>query len=152
MIRNRDAQMLTTSSRRGQYGQDIYSLRAQYFEGRSPPSVSMYWRRFAIADIPVDEDAKVFEAWLRQKWDEKDQLLEQYQQTGRFPADDGNADVAKADGSTETKIGREGHQYIETGIKNKYLLEFMVVYVPLIVCLSIAYVLYGGVRLALSAI
>jgi hypothetical protein len=111
----------------------------------------MYWRRFAIADIPVAEDPKVFEAWLRQKWDEKDRLLEQYHQTGRFPADDGDAHVAKPDGFTETKIGPGGHGYIETRIKNKYLLEFLVVYIPLIVCVSIAYVLYSGVKLGLSA-
>lgn len=47
----------------------------------------MYWRRFAISTIPLD-NAQEFELWLRQRWVEKEALLEGYLQTGRFPADD----------------------------------------------------------------
>jgi len=46
----------------------------------------MYWRRFALSDIPLD-DPKSFEAWLSERWKEKDALLEQWHDTGRFPAD-----------------------------------------------------------------
>ena len=46
----------------------------------------MYWRRFAVSDIPLD-DQKEFDAWLRARWTEKDQLLEEYFETGRFPSE-----------------------------------------------------------------
>ncbi|KAE8357131.1 hypothetical protein BDV27DRAFT_164806 [Aspergillus caelatus] len=46
----------------------------------------MYWRRFAVSDIPLD-DQKEFDAWLRARWTEKDQLLDEYFETGRFPSD-----------------------------------------------------------------
>lgn len=67
----------------------------------------MYWRRFAVSDIPLD-DPKAFESWLSKRWDEKDQLLEQFKQTGRFPADIGN-------GSGKSKL--KGVGYIDTEVK-----------------------------------
>lgn len=47
----------------------------------------MHFRRFAIASIPIS-DPPEFEAWIRQRWLEKDDLLEYYMQNGRFPEDD----------------------------------------------------------------
>lgn len=67
----------------------------------------MYWRRFAVSEIPLD-DAKAFETWLSKRWDEKDQLLEQFQQSGRFPADTGGNT-----GSSKLK----GAGYIDTEVK-----------------------------------
>jgi len=43
----------------------------------------MYWRRFAMSSIPLT-DAKEFEQWLLDRWREKDSLLEQWYDTGRF--------------------------------------------------------------------
>ncbi|MCJ1353552.1 MAG: hypothetical protein MMC33_003538 [Icmadophila ericetorum] len=68
----------------GGYGQDYFTLRSTYIQGRPPKSVNMYWRRFALSSIPLDEP-KSFEAWLFKQWLEKDELLEQYVRTGRFP-------------------------------------------------------------------
>ena len=66
----------------------------------------MYWRRFAVSSIPLN-DAKEFEAWLLARWREKDELLEQWYNTGRFPSDIASADeskgVSKA-GFIETEI------------------------------------------------
>jgi lysocardiolipin and lysophospholipid acyltransferase len=62
----------------------------------------MYWRRFAISSIPLD-DAKEFEAWLNQRWKEKDQLLECFNKTGRFPADDA-ATAEKTNDYIETEV------------------------------------------------
>lgn len=45
----------------------------------------MYWRRFAVSEIPVD-DHEAFDAWLTERWREKDELLDQYLKTGFFPA------------------------------------------------------------------
>lgn len=78
---------MLTFQRRGEYGQDIFSLRSMYFQGRRPKSVNMYWRRFKVSEIPMD-DAKAFEIWLRDRWTEKDDLIELFVQQGRFPAND----------------------------------------------------------------
>lgn len=48
----------------------------------------MHWRKFAIRDIPF-QDTKAFEEWVLQRWIEKDDLLEGFQQDGCFPADNG---------------------------------------------------------------
>ena len=46
----------------------------------------MHWRRFKIADLPLDDHDKMYD-WLIQRWREKDQLLETFSKTGKFPAD-----------------------------------------------------------------
>lgn len=62
----------------------------------------MHWRRFAVADIPLD-DQKEFEEWLRARWAEKDQLLDVYFETGRFPSE--------LAGSIEAKHGTKEQKY-----------------------------------------
>lgn len=47
----------------------------------------MYWRRFRTSAIPLDSAAE-FDKWLRERWDEKDLLLETHARTGRFPGFD----------------------------------------------------------------
>lgn len=79
---------------------------------------------------------------MRDRWDEKDRLLEQYLQTGRFPADDGDGLVAKADGFTETKLGPGGHRYIETEVKNSSAFEILMVGVPAMALGGVCYLLY----------
>lgn len=58
----------------------------------------MYWRRFAVKDIPISDPEK-FELWLRERWIEKDVLLEYYVANGAFPEDD----VPKEDGAIDEK-------------------------------------------------
>ena len=61
-----------------------------------------------MADIPLD-DAKNFEAWVAARWQEKEQLLEQYFRTGRFPADEasvpamGNSKTGYAEGEVKLR-------------------------------------------------
>ena len=62
----------------------------------------MYWRRFSIENIPLD-DANEFEKWLKQRWEEKDQLLEYFSQNGCFPADDAATDE-KTKGRIDTEV------------------------------------------------
>ena len=69
---------------RGKYGEDIFTLSRTYIRGQPPKSVNFYWRRFRVADIPLDSQDS-FDAWLRARWYEKDALMEQYLSTGRFP-------------------------------------------------------------------
>lgn len=71
---------------RGTFGQDYFTLYSTYFQGRPPKSVNMHWRRFAIDTIPIDDPTK-FELWLRERWAEKDELLEHYVSNGSFPED-----------------------------------------------------------------
>jgi hypothetical protein len=66
----------------------------------------MYWRRFAVKDIPLD-DQDEFDLWLREKWYEKDAFMEEYMTTGRFPA--------SAEATSETNADHDG--YIETEVK-----------------------------------
>ncbi|KAL4974319.1 acyltransferase-domain-containing protein [Aspergillus desertorum] len=70
---------------KGSYADKYFTLRSTYVQGRPPTSVNMYWRRFAVADIPLD-DQQEFDAWLRARWTEKDELLDEYFETGRFPS------------------------------------------------------------------
>ncbi|KAF8857606.1 acyltransferase-domain-containing protein [Acephala macrosclerotiorum] len=93
---------------RGEFGQDLFTLRSMYLQGRPPPSVSMYWRRFAIADIPLD-DHITFELWLRERWYEKDAYIEQYLTTGRLPPTKAATNRAKKEAGDE--------EYIETQVQ-----------------------------------
>jgi len=85
--------------RHGEFGQDYFTLYATYFEGRPPKSVNMHWRRFAIKDIPVTDSA-AFEIWLRERWIEKDQLLDFYAEHGRFPEDEDAREETKKEKAT----------------------------------------------------
>ncbi|KAI1182181.1 acyltransferase-domain-containing protein [Nemania serpens] len=93
---------------RGRFGEDFFTLSSTYFQGRPPKSVNFYWRRFAVADIPLDNQEE-FDRWLRERWYEKDALMEQYVSTGRFPANE-----------------KEGH--IETEVKTQHWWEFLRIY------------------------
>ncbi|TEY34114.1 hypothetical protein BOTCAL_0646g00040 [Botryotinia calthae] len=94
---------------RGKFGQDYFTLTSSYIEGRPPKSVNLFWRRFKIADIPLDNPEK-FEVWLRERWYEKDALMEQYMTTGRFPAN-----VPSEKGTVE--------DFIETEVRPKHWWE-----------------------------
>lgn len=39
-----------------------------------------------MSTIPLD-DQNAFAAWLSERWNEKDKLLQEFMDTGRFPAD-----------------------------------------------------------------
>ncbi|KAL8829695.1 MAG: hypothetical protein Q9170_006058 [Blastenia crenularia] len=104
---------------RGAYGQDIFTLRSTYFQGRPAKSVNMYWRRFPISSIPLPtssnpspSETEAFNKWLLNRWQEKEALLEQYAQNGRFPADEGH-DSEGAPGVGMVK----GAGFIETEVK-----------------------------------
>lgn len=124
-------------TRRGQFGQDLFTLRSTFFQGRRPKSVNLHWRRFATKDIPLD-DPKAFEQWLLQRWREKDDLLEYYLEHNRFPADKG----AQING------GKNG--YIETEVKTANPLEFMQIFVPSAALALVINVIVKFLRMVLS--
>ncbi|GAD97941.1 acyltransferase, putative [Paecilomyces variotii No. 5] len=90
------------------------TLRSTYLQGRPPKSVCMHWRRFSVSEIPLD-DQKEFEAWLLARWAEKDQLLEEFFETGRFPTDlEGSI---SCDSTDEDQKAAAAHGYVETDVK-----------------------------------
>lgn len=101
--------------RKGGYAQDYFTLRSTYFQGRPPKSVNMYWRRYAVPDIPVD-DHEAFDAWVTQRWREKDELLDQYLRTGRFPSSELQAEDQSGaeDGFINTEVKIRSFQEIGT--------------------------------------
>ncbi|KAL9073693.1 MAG: hypothetical protein Q9161_002731 [Pseudevernia consocians] len=121
---------------RGEFAQDIFTVGASYFGGRPPKSVNMYWRRFRVSSIPLD-DPKTFELWLRSRWIEKDKFIEDYLRTGRFPADHGISKNSKGE-----TIRGAGH--IEAEIKPKYWYEFLQVFAPIGLFALVLYMFYGA--------
>lgn len=97
------------------YAQDYFSLRSTFLQGRPPKSVNLYWRRFAIAEIPLD-DQESFRKWIEARWREKDAMLDQYKTTGRFPADTDAKD-------TKTPA------YIETDVRLNSWMELLQPYI-----------------------
>ncbi|KAF8633934.1 hypothetical protein AX15_001118 [Amanita polypyramis BW_CC] len=84
------------------YGQDYYTLRSIFFDGIAPPVIHMHLRLFKVAtDIPIGDlstsqltlilngsgsnhvmegdipptEKAVFDEWLRQLWQEKDEFI-----------------------------------------------------------------------------
>lgn len=110
----------------GKYGGDIFTLRSVYFEGRTPKSVNMHWRRFKVSDIPLD-DHKATEEWVLQRWREKDDMMEHYLQTGRFPGDARAVTIEGGD-----KAGDKNRNFIETEVKPRYVWEVLQMFVPVL--------------------
>jgi 1-acyl-sn-glycerol-3-phosphate acyltransferase len=102
-------------SSRGKFGERIFTLAGTYVKGQTPKSVNFYWRRFRIDDIPLDTP-EAFDIWLRERWYEKDRLMEQYVSTGRFPPNHPEA-VTK---------GQE--PFLETEVRTKYPWEFLQIF------------------------
>lgn len=113
---------------RGQYGQDIFTLRSIFLQGRPPKSVNMYWRRFAMSSIPLDDPEK-FDEWMRERWREKDALLEQYVSTGRFPAHE----LPSPEGNGATLNNAPGG-FIETEVRPKHWWEILKIFTVLGIC------------------
>lgn len=77
----------------------------------------MYWRRFPTSSIPINDPA-LFEQWLRDRWLEKDALLENYVRNGRFPADQGHDSEGEPalNGTPAAKVV-QGAGFIETTVR-----------------------------------
>ncbi|KAL6704550.1 hypothetical protein ACN47E_008060 [Coniothyrium glycines] len=108
----------------GQYGQDVYTLRGTYFQGRPPKSVNLHWRRFRIADIPTADD-KEFSDWLLARYREKDDLLQYFAENQRFPADEGV--TPDANGGQPL----QGAGLVETSVTPNKPYEFLQIFAPI---------------------
>lgn len=121
----------------GQYAQDIFTVQGSYLDGHPPASVNMYWRRFRVDTIPIDNPL-LFDRWLRDRWTEKDMLLSIYHQTGRFPADNG------AHQGPDGKVYR-GAGYVETEVKSVRWYEFLKIFAPVGLFAMVLYMFYGAI-------
>jgi hypothetical protein len=133
----------------GQFGQDIFTLRSTFFEGRPPKSVNMHWRRFHLDDIPY-QNTKAFEVWLRNRWREKDYMLEYFKRNNRFPAEDFWRDHLDMD----SRSSQQGEQsirsvprpavQIETEVKSGNWNEFVKIFAPITSVMMALTVAYGA--------
>ncbi|KAI9841495.1 MAG: hypothetical protein M1837_000656 [Sclerophora amabilis] len=116
---------------RGKYGQDFFTLRSSFIQGRPPKSVNMYWRRFPVSSIPL-EDPKAFEDWLRDRWLEKDDLMEMYMQSGRFPANKAPQSGSSAPRNVSSEEDKSsGPSYLETEARQSHWWEVGEIFVVL---------------------
>ncbi|KAK5115546.1 hypothetical protein LTR62_001205 [Meristemomyces frigidus] len=111
---------------KGMYGQDIFTLRSSFFEGRPPKSVNMFWRRYKISDIPIDNDA-AFSRWLNNRWREKDYMLEYFFKFGHFPAGDPVSALRAVEGKAEPDHAR----WVSTEVKGGGWDEFLSIFGPI---------------------
>lgn len=107
----------------GGYGQDIFTLRSAYFQGRPPKSVNMHWRRFAVKDMPIEDHDAMYK-WVLDRWREKDELLEQFARTGKFPA---SLDAVDIEGGPKDSFKTA---YINTEVQPKSPFEFLQMFAP----------------------
>lgn len=99
----------------------------------------MYWRRFAISSIPVRNSA-AFALWVKQVWQEKEDLLEYYGQNGRFPSDDGVEIDALTQATAEPQL-RHGSGFIETEVRIGHWYEVGQIFVVMAALAMVANVL-----------
>ncbi|KAF9694939.1 hypothetical protein EKO04_006744 [Ascochyta lentis] len=132
----------------GQFGQDIFTLRSTFFEGRPPKSVNMHWRRFHLDDIPI-QNTKAFEVWLRNRWREKDYMLEYFQKHSRFPAENfwkDHLDMGdrSSQGSQSIRSVPRPAVQIETEVKSGNWNEFVKIFAPISSVMMALTVAYGA--------
>lgn len=133
----------------GQFGQDIFTLRSSFFEGRPPKSVNMHWRRFHISTIPI-HNTKAFEVWLRNRWREKDYMLEYFNRHTRFPAEEfwkDHLDVGDRSSQSDKQTIRTRPRpavQIETEVKSANWNDFVKIFAPITGVMTAMSVAYGA--------
>ena len=125
----------TQDNRKDNYPDKYFTIRSTYLQGRPPTSINVHCRRFPISEIPLN-DQKEFDAWLRDRWAEKDELLDQYFETGRFPSElAGSIEISQA--SDEQKLAASAG-YVESYVKLHHWAElgqiFVVLFALAILC------------------
>ncbi|CAI4057881.1 putative acyltransferase SKDI_04G2510 [Saccharomyces kudriavzevii IFO 1802] len=74
---------------RTEYVGTKFTLKKIFLMGVYPERIDFHIREFKVDEIPLQDD-EVFFNWLLGVWKEKDQLLENYYNTGQFRSDDEN--------------------------------------------------------------
>ncbi|KAF9128308.1 hypothetical protein BGW39_005180 [Mortierella sp. 14UC] len=108
----------------GEIPQELYPLPGLYLNQAQPKDINMHLRRFAIKEIPETEPE--FVEWVRQRWQEKDQLMEEFYTTGQFPSQLTVEDI----GGSEKKDAvanksSNGGQSIRIPLKSRSMLDYL---------------------------
>ncbi|EME43661.1 hypothetical protein DOTSEDRAFT_72876 [Dothistroma septosporum NZE10] len=107
----------------GSYGSELFTLRSVYFQGRPPKSVNMHWRRYRIKDLPLNDHDKMYD-WVMARWREKDELMDAFIKTGKFPADKSAVEIEG--GPTDSFKT----PYINTEVQPRSPTEFLQMFMP----------------------
>ncbi len=89
----------------------------------------MHWRRFQVSKIPLDDQTE-FEVWLTARWAEKDQLMDQYFETGRFPSE--LAGSIKADHAVDGQQVAASAGFVESYARLHHWSELGLIFVVLV--------------------
>ena len=97
------------------YAQTYYSLQSIYTAHQGPPTVHLHRRKFDLDGVPIgrvpgvkdepvpkkrirphvldeqltEDERRVFDEWVRDRWTEKDELLDRFYESGEFPCREG---------------------------------------------------------------
>jgi lysocardiolipin and lysophospholipid acyltransferase len=93
-------------------------------------AIHMHWRRFSMSTIPV-KDEKAFDLWLRDRWAEKDKLLEYFTKNGEFPGDAEAVAATTAEANGTLKPGNK-ETTVVTGVGPYHQLEFLQIFVSVL--------------------
>jgi hypothetical protein len=113
----------------GEIPQELYPLPGRYVDQAQPKDISMHLRRFAIKDIPETE--LEFVEWVRARWLEKDDLMEEFYTTGKFPSkltleDVGRTITTAEDNESNVKLAkRDQGQSIRIPLKSRSMLDYL---------------------------
>lgn len=82
-----------------------------------------------MSEIPL-HDQKEFDAWLRARWSEKDDLLDKFYETGRFPSD--LAGTIDTDDLSANRKAAAAAGYAETHVRVSHWAELFRIFAVLI--------------------
>ncbi|KAG0244360.1 hypothetical protein BGX31_009298 [Mortierella sp. GBA43] len=99
----------------GEIPQELYPLPGLYVNKAQPKDLNMHLRRFAIKDIPESEPE--FIEWVRARWQEKDELMEEFYTTGKFPSQLTAEDIGQ--------VGNKPGQSVRIPLKSRSMLDYL---------------------------
>ncbi|KAF9577167.1 hypothetical protein BGW38_007803 [Lunasporangiospora selenospora] len=115
----------------GEIPQEVYPLPGLYVNMAQPKEIRVHLRRFLVKDIPETEPE--FVEWVRARWQEKDDLMEEFYTTGKFPSQlsldndsEGAQDEKTKDTEEKTEVTRakEGVT-VRVPIKARSVMDYM---------------------------
>ncbi|KAF9547749.1 hypothetical protein EC957_007914 [Mortierella hygrophila] len=110
----------------GEIPQELYPLPGLYLNQAQPKDINMHLRRFAIKEIPETEAE--FVEWVRQRWQEKDELMEEFYTTGKFPSQLTLEDIGGGKEDSEEKkevVKEKGGVSVRIPLKSRAMLDYL---------------------------
>ncbi|KAF9955344.1 hypothetical protein BGZ70_010264, partial [Mortierella alpina] len=116
-----DATVAYSNVEYGEIPEELYPLPGLYINKAQPKEINMHLRRFAIKDIPTSEPE--FVEWVRARWVEKDELMEEFYSKGRFPSQLTAADIGEKE--TKTAGGSTEGQSVRIPLKARGMMDYL---------------------------